>query len=221
MKDPYFKKRHEMVEYQIKARGIKDERILRSMLSVPRHLFIPEKFSCEAYEDYPVPIGKGQTISQPYIVAAMTEALELEGDERVLEIGTGSGYQTAILAEIVKEVFTIEREKALLDRAKEILDRLGYKNIRYKLGDGTLGWPEEAPFQRIIVTAAAPEIPPPLKDQLAESGIMVLPVGERYNQILMKVIKRKDQVFEVKELFECAFVPLVGEYGYKEDLYGF
>jgi len=221
MKDQYFEQRLHMVEFQIKDRGIKDKRVLEAILKVPRHLFVPEHYVHEAYEDYPLPIGRGQTISQPFIVAAMTEALKLTGNERVLEIGTGSGYQAAILAELSGEVYTIEREAPLMERAKDLLRKLGYKNIHFKVGDGTLGWPEEAPFDRIIVTAAAPEIPPPLKDQLAVSGIMVIPVGERYNQVLLQVKRKEKEVFDIKELFECAFVPLIGAYGFNPEVSDF
>jgi protein-L-isoaspartate(D-aspartate) O-methyltransferase len=211
-------KRRLMVTEQLEERGIRDKRLLEVMNKVERHLFVPEEFKNEAYEDYPLPIGRGQTISQPYVVAAMTEALELKGDEKVLEIGTGSGYQAAILAELTREVCTIERDEVLFERAKKILKKLGYKNIKFRMGDGTLGWPEEAPFDRIIVTAAAPEIPPPFRDQLKEGGIMVIPVGERFGQILLKVKKRGD-AFDIEELFECAFVPLLGAYGFREEVY--
>lgn len=208
-----------MVEYQIKNRGINDKKVLDAVMKVPRHLFVPDRYINEAYQDYPLPIGKGQTISQPFIVAAMTEALRLKGEERVLEIGTGSGYQAAILAEISKEVFTIEREPLLMEKAKNLLKKMGYKNIHIKIGDGTLGWPEEATFDRIIVTAAAPEIPPPLKEQLAISGIMVIPIGERYNQVLLRVKRKDPEIFDVDELFECAFVPLIGAYGFHSETF--
>ncbi|MCD6382312.1 MAG: protein-L-isoaspartate(D-aspartate) O-methyltransferase [Candidatus Hydrothermae bacterium] len=205
-----------MVEYQIVGRGVRDRGVIEAMLRVPRHLFVPPPHREEAYNDYPLSIGRGQTISQPYMVAVMTEALELKGDEKVLEIGTGSGYQTAVLAEIASEVFTIERDPLLAERARELLESLGYKNIHFRVGDGTLGWPEEAPFDRIIVTAAAPSIPKPLREQLRVGGIIVIPVGGRYGQTLVKGKKVSDEKMEIEELFECAFVPLVGEYGFPE-----
>ena len=208
--------RKKMVEFQIIGRGIRDRGVIDAMLRVPRHLFVPPAYRGEAYNDYPLFIGRGQTISQPYMVAAMTEALELKGEERVLEIGTGSGYQTAVLAEIVPEVFTIERDPLLAERAKELLEELGYKNIRFKIGDGTLGWPEEAPFDRIIVTAAAPAVPEPLKEQLRVGGIIVIPIGGRFGQTLVKGKKISEKKLKVEELFECAFVPLVGKYGFPE-----
>ncbi|HAA83842.1 MAG TPA: protein-L-isoaspartate O-methyltransferase, partial [Thermodesulfobacterium commune] len=167
-KDLYRIAREKMVKSQIVARGIKDEKVIQAMLKVPRHLFVEEALRDQAYGDFPLPIGKGQTISQPYIVALMTEALELKGKERVLEVGTGSGYQTAILAEIALWVYTIERDPDLSEKAKKVLLSLGYKNISFKIGDGSLGWPEAAPFDAIIVTAASPQIPQPLVDQLAE-----------------------------------------------------
>lgn len=201
------------METQIKMRGVKDPRVLQAMSKVPRHLFVPEEYRNHAYNDYPLPIGYGQTISQPYIVAAMTELLELKGDEKVLEIGTGSGYQTAILAELAGKVYTVERIPQLLERAKQVLSSLGYTNIHFKLTDGTLGWPENAPFDRIIVTAAAPDLPQPLIDQLAEGGIMVIPVGSRYLQTLKVVVKTGNKL-RVKRVMECTFVPLIGEYGY-------
>lgn len=206
-----------MVEYQIRRRGVKDRRLLEAMLRVERHLFVPPEYAHEAYEDYPLPIGKNQTISQPYVVAAMTDALELKGHERVLEVGTGSGYQAAVLAELSREVYTVERDEDLMGKAKNLLFRMNYKNIHFKVGDGTLGWEEKAPFDRIIVTAAAPEIPPPLKDQLSVGGILVIPIGERFSQVLLRVKKEEEEVFEVEELFECAFVPLVGLYGFHTD----
>jgi len=203
-----------MVDEQIVARGVRDPRVIQSMLKVPRHLFVPEPYRAQAYEDYPLPIGHGQTISQPYMVAVMTELLELDGDEKVLEIGTGSGYQAAVLAELAKEVYTVERIPELLQRAMETINELGYTNVHFKLADGTLGWPEHAPFDRIIVTAAAPHIPQPLLDQLAAGGIIVIPVGGRYLQTLTKVRKHEDGTVSAEELFGCAFVPLIGEFGY-------
>jgi len=213
--DLYRLARERMVETQIKARGIKDERVLKAMLKVSRHLFVDEALRDQAYGDFPLPIGEGQTISQPYIVALMTEALELKGNERVLEIGTGSGYQTAILAELALWVYTIERFPTLLERAKKVLNELGYKNISFKLDDGTLGWKEAAPFDAIIVTAASPDIPPPLVEQLAEGGRIVIPVGDEFSQTLIKGVKRGGKL-HTKALEPVRFVKLVGAYGFKE-----
>jgi len=213
--DIYRLARERMVETQIKARGIKDERVLKAMLKVPRHLFVDEALRDQAYGDFPLPIGEGQTISQPYIVALMTEALELKGNERVLEIGTGSGYQTAILAELVLWVYTIERFPTLLERAKKVLKELGYKNISFKLDDGTLGWKEASPFDAIIVTAASPDIPPPLVEQLTEGGRIVIPVGDEFSQTLIKGVKRGGKL-NTKALEPVRFVKLVGAYGFKE-----
>ncbi len=213
--DLYRLARERMVETQIKARGIKDERVLKAMLKVPRHLFVDEALRDQAYGDFPLPIGEGQTISQPYIVALMTEALELKGNERVLEIGTGSGYQTAILAELALWVYTIERFPTLLERAKKVLKELGYKNISFKLDDGTLGWKEAAPFDAIIVTAASPDIPPPLVEQLAEGGRMVIPIGDEFSQTLIKGVKKGGKL-HTKALEPVRFVKLVGAYGFKE-----
>jgi protein-L-isoaspartate(D-aspartate) O-methyltransferase len=213
--DLYRLARERMVETQIKARGIKDERVLKAMLKVPRHLFVDEALRDQAYGDFPLPIGEGQTISQPYIVALMTEALELKGIERVLEIGTGSGYQTAILAELALWVYTIERFPTLLERAKKVLKELGYKNISFKLDDGTLGWKEAAPFDAIIVTAASPDIPPPLVEQLAEGGRMVIPIGDEFSQTLIKGVKKGGKL-HTKALEPVRFVKLVGAYGFKE-----
>ena len=204
-----------MVEL-IKKRGIKDERVLNAMLKVPRHLFVPPEIVDRAYDDCPLPIGKGQTISQPYIVALMTEALELDEDSKVLEIGTGSGYQAAILAEIAKEVYTVERIPELLERARKTIESLGYTNIHFKLGDGTMGWEEEAPFDAIIVTAASPDIPEPLVEQLKIGGRMVIPVGSELTQELLKIRKTGEKRIEVESLGGCIFVKLKGKYGWKE-----
>ncbi len=213
--DLYRLARERMVETQIKARGIKDERVLKAMLKVPRHLFVDEALRDQAYGDFPLPIGEGQTISQPYIVALMTEALELKGSERILEVGTGSGYQTAILAELALWVYTIERFPTLLERAKKVLTELGYKNISFKLDDGTLGWKEVSPFDAIIVTAASPDIPQPLVEQLAEGGRIVIPVGDEFSQTLIKGVKRGGKL-HTKALEAVRFVKLVGAYGFKE-----
>jgi protein-L-isoaspartate(D-aspartate) O-methyltransferase len=210
------KERLAMVEEQLRRRGIHDQRLLAVMANIPRHSFVSSDYQLAAYEDRPFPIGEGQTISQPYMVAVMTQSLELKGDERVLEIGTGSGYQTAILAEMAKTIFTIERIQELLLRAQKILQELGYENIFFLTGDGTKGWPEKAPFDGIIVTAGAPEIPQTLTSQLAEGGRLVIPVGPRYTQTLYKVTRKRNQ-FTEEDLTGCVFVPLVGDFGWKEE----
>ena len=207
--------RRRMVEEQLIPRGIEDPRVIDAFLKVERHRFIPEELRGSAYADYPVPIGEGQTISQPYIVALMTECLDLSGDEVVLEIGTGSGYQAAILAELSSQVYSIERFPSLGERAESLLQNLGYINIKIKVGDGTLGWPEEAPFSRIIVTAAAAEVPLPLAEQLSEGGKMILPLGETFSQVLTLIEKKKGQL-KAESICGCVFVPLIGKFGYKE-----
>ena len=205
--------REKMVETQIKSRGVKDPRVLSAMLKVERHLFVPKDLQTSAYADQPLPIGEGQTISQPYIVALMTELLELKGGEKVLEVGTGSGYQAAILAELTKEVYTIEIIEALASSAKNLVLQLGYQNIHVKAGDGYLGWPEVAPFDAIIVTCAPDHIPKPLLEQLKEGGRMVVPVGA-YSQELKKIVKRGGKM-EAKDVIPVIFVPMTGE-GVKE-----
>jgi protein-L-isoaspartate(D-aspartate) O-methyltransferase len=205
----FAQKRKQMVENQIKARGIKDLRVLDAMLKVKRHLFVPSNIRHLAYEDHPLPIGGGQTISQPYIVALMTELLALKGTERVLEIGTGSGYQAAILAELVKEVYTIEISEPLARQSEGLLKELNYKNIKVKFGDGFLGWPEFSPFEGIIVTCAPEKIPPPLLEQLAESGRLAIPVGI-YWQDLKLVRKIKGRIKEV-DIIPVRFVPMLRE----------
>ena len=203
-----------MVETQLIPRGIKDKRVLDAMRKVPRHLFVNEPMQYRAYDDMALSIGEGQTISQPYMVAAMTELLELKGDERVLEIGTGSGYQAAILAELSKEVYTVERVSVLSAQAEARFHTLGYKNIHVKVGDGTSGWPEEAPFNRIIITAGTPRIPDPLMDQLSDEGIIIAPVGDRFSQQIIKIIKSGNKLSESFHT-PCVFVPLIGEHGWK------
>jgi len=213
-KRDFEQQRELMVKTQIIARGVKDPLVIQAMKRVPRHLFVDEFLIYEAYGDYPLPIGEGQTISQPFMVASMTEQLELTGGEKVLEIGTGSGYQSAVLAEIVREVYTVERIEPLAKRAKEILDRLGYKNVHIFTGDGTLGLLEYSPYDAIIVTAASPDVPPPLFEQLKEGGRMVIPISDYFGQTLVRVRKKKGR--EIRErLYGCVFVPLVGEYGYR------
>ena len=205
--------RENMVRTQLIPRGIRDPKVLAAMRKVPRHLFVEEALRSQAYGDFPLPIGEQQTISQPYIVAFMTEALELEGTEKVLEIGTGCGYQAAVLAEIVPEVYTIERLPDLAAKARRTLESLRYFNIKIKVGDGTLGWPEEAPFQAIIVTAAAPGIPRPLLDQLAMGGRLVIPVGDRYSQTL-DVVRKTPEGIKHDYRGGCRFVKLIGSYGW-------
>jgi protein-L-isoaspartate(D-aspartate) O-methyltransferase len=201
--------REKMVENQIKARRVKDPRVLSALLKVERHRFVPEKYLDSAYSDQPLPIGEGQTISQPYIVGLMTELLELKGNEKVLEIGTGSGYQAAILAELAEEVYTIEIIEPLASKASKTLSELGYQNVNVKAGDGYLGWPEAAPFDAIIVTAAPDHIPKPLTDQLKEGGRMVVPVGT-HTQELLKIVKRSGKI-ETTNVIPVLFVPMTGE----------
>jgi protein-L-isoaspartate(D-aspartate) O-methyltransferase len=207
--------RHRMVAEQIKARGIRDERILAAMMEIPRHRFVPPHLADRAYEDAPLPIGEGQTISQPYIVAQMTHALRLTGKEKVLEVGTGSGYQTALLCLLAGEVVTIERYAVLHSAAEELLRELGLENVRFRVGDGTMGEPEEAPFDRILVTAAAPDVPGPLLEQLVNGGILVIPIGSRYAQDLVRVRKEAGAVRK-EFLGGCRFVPLIGQCGFSE-----
>ena len=203
----FAQKRKQMVENQIKARGIKDPRVLDAMLKVKRHRFVPSHIRHLAYEDYPLSIGEGQTISQPYIVALMTELLSLKGTEKVLEIGTGSGYQAAILAELAGEVYTIEIFESLARQSEGLLKELHYKNIRVKFGDGFLGWPERSPFDGIIVTCAPEKIPPPLLEQLAEGGRLVIPVG-KYRQDLKLLRKIKNRIKE-EDVIPVRFVPML------------
>lgn len=206
-----------MVETQLIPRGIKDKRVINAMLTIPRHLFVPEEaLWSQAYSDFPLPIGEKQTISQPYIVALMTEALELKGAERVLEIGTGSGYQTAILSMLAEKVYSIERISTLAARARKVLDSINCSNVVIKIGDGTLGWPEESPYDAILTTAAAPEIPKCYVDQLKIGGKLIIPVGDVYSQVLVKVIKIKDGIIK-QDMGGCRFVKLIGRYGWKAD----
>jgi protein-L-isoaspartate(D-aspartate) O-methyltransferase len=205
----YTEYRHRMVETQIERRHITDRQVLEAMRTVPRHLFVPKEYRSEAYRDGPLPIGKGQTISQPYIVAIMTELLALDSTSKVLEIGTGSGYQAAVLAEISDSVYTIEIIPELAQQADRLLDSLGYVDIHVRAGDGYVGWPEAAPFDAIIVTAAAPRIPEPLVEQLKTGGRMVIPVGD-FSQELMLLTKSGDGVVE-KSIIPVRFVPMTGE----------
>lgn len=211
-----FKKaRDRMVETQIVDRGIRDPRILEAMRKVPRHMFVDEALKEQAYSDHPLPIGDKQTISQPYIVALMTESLELEGHEKVLEIGTGSGYQAAVLAELADRVFTVERFPGLAFRANQNFQKLGYRNIIVRVADGTLGWPDEAPFDAIVVTAGTPRIPQPLVDQLGPEGRMVIPVGDRVTQELYLVERVPDGVRKTA-LGGVRFVDLVGKWAWDD-----
>jgi len=211
----YEKERNLMVERQILVRGVKDDRVLSAMRKVPRHEFLPEALRGMVYGDSALPLGEGQTMSQPYMVALMTELLGLRGEERVLEIGTGSGYQAAVLAEVCGKVYTVERIKTLADRARATLDRLGYKSVAIKVYDGTYGWKEMAPFDAIMVTAGSPDIPAPLLEQLKEGGRMVIPVGDRYGQELVKVTKTAEGT-NIERSVPCVFVPLIGNHGWKE-----
>ena len=207
--------RHRMVEEQIRARGVRDERVLSAMEEVPRHLFVPPALRGSAYDDDPLPIGEGQTISQPFIVAEMTQALRLTGSEKVLEIGTGSGYQTAILSRLCREVVTVERLVSLSEAARKRLDALGMSNVAYVVGDGSLGCPEKAPYDRILSAAASPAVPAPWIEQLAEGGVVVLPIGRRYEQDLARVTKRGGRT-HTELLGGCRFVPLIGEHGFRD-----
>jgi protein-L-isoaspartate(D-aspartate) O-methyltransferase len=209
--DPYESKRQKMVRSDIEGRGIKDGKVLEVMGKIPRHLFVDSKYMRAAYEDHPLPIGEGQTISQPYVVALMTEALKLKPTDKVLEIGTGSGYQAAVLAEIVKDVYTIEIRKSLADMARKRLKDLGYRNVKVKYADGYFGWEEYAPFDAIIITAAANHIPPPLIKQLREGGRLILPLGSTvYYQTLTLAVKRKGAI-DVEQMGSVAFVPMIGQ----------
>lgn len=212
--DTYATDRFHMVQYQLVNRGIHDKRVLKAMLEVPRHLFVPEAYRHAAYDDCPLPIGEGQTISQPYMVAIMTQCLELKGKEKVLEIGTGSGYQAAILSRLANHIYTVERHAALASRAKAILHQAGYDNIDVIVGDGSPGLPDNAPFQGIIVTACAPHAPKSLLDQLEMGGRLIIPMGNPYNQVLHQIVKREKGA-EDRNVLECAFVPLIGEEGWK------
>ncbi len=208
-------KRANMIEHQLRRRGITDQRVLDVMAAVPREKFIPEDMWSDAYADRPLPIGKGQTISQPYMVAIMSQALELQGNEKVLEIGTGSGYQTAILAELADKVFTVERVRELGRAAEKRLAALDYYNVLVRISDGTHGWTEEAPFDAIVVTAGAPEAPKTYLEQLKIGGRLVIPIGTRQSQTLYCYIRERNRI--VKEDYgRCVFVPLVGHYGWED-----
>ena len=212
----YTRERHRMVDEQLRARGIVDHRVLEAMRLIPRHSFVPQENRHLAYYDCPLPIGQNQTISQPYIVALMTQLLDLRGNETVLEIGTGSGYQAAILSLLAREVHTVERHLHLAENAMQILIGLGYTNVFVHIGDGTQGWQENAPYQAIIATAAAPKVPQSLHDQLADGGKLVIPVGQRGMQFLERWFRHGDK-FESEQCAPVAFVPMIGKYGWKEE----
>lgn len=213
--------RRGMVARQIYDRDIRSPRVLEAMAAVPRHLFVPPEHVQEAYDDGPLPIGAGQTISQPFMVAAMADALSLEGNERVLEIGAGSGYQAAVLSLLAREVIAVEAQPALLAQTRERMARLGYANVHIEEGDGSLGWPPGAAadtrYDAILVTAAAPAVPPPLLDQLAEGGRLVIPVGTPTQQELLRIVKRQGRTTQ-QSLLACRFVPLVGRYGWPPNM---
>ncbi|MGZ3495087.1 MAG: protein-L-isoaspartate(D-aspartate) O-methyltransferase [Thermodesulfobacteriota bacterium] len=210
------KARLKMVEEQIVSRGIKDAKLIEAMKKIPRHLFVEEALQSQAHTDHPLPIGEKQTISQPYMVALMTEALLLTGKEKVLEIGTGSGYQAAILAELSEKVFSVERIRSLAIRARKLLYELGYFNVEIKIFDGTFGWMEESPFDAIMVTAGSPDIPQPLIDQLSIGGRLVIPVGDALVQDLFRVTKTEEGV-KKEDLGGCRFVKLIGKYGWEAE----
>lgn len=209
--------RKRMVESQLIARGIRDRRVIEAMQKLPRHLFVEEAMAAQAYNDNPLPIGERQTISQPYMVALMTELLELKGKEKVLEIGTGSGYQAAVLAMLADRVCTIERIRPLALRARKVLDSLGLLNVNIKIDDGTCGWEEEAPFDAIVVTAGAPEIPPKLVAQLAPGGRLVVPVGDQFSQTLVRILKKEDGSYAMEQSIGCRFVKLIGRDGWEAE----
>src|SRR6202521_2185207 len=211
--DASIAERRTMIETQIRKRGVSSARVLEAMAAVPRHKFVPFKCRHDAYADKPLPIGGGQTISQPYMVAAMTEALELTGSERVLEIGTGSGYQAAVLSLLAREVISIESHTSLALAAQERLVRLGFANVHVHNGDGSLGFADSAPYDAILITAAAPEIPPLLASQLRDGGCLVIPVGSQENQELLQA-RKEGGVLHSRVLFDCRFVPLLGRYGW-------
>ncbi len=215
-KNRYAISRRTMIDSHLRGRDIRDARVLDTMERLPREYFLGDKYAANAYDDNPLPIGMGQTISQPYIVALMTQRLELSGGEEILEIGTGSGYQTALLAELAERVYTIERFNELSERAQAVLAKLDCCNIDFAIGDGSCGWPEDKQFDRIIVTAAVPHIPDPLNDQLKEGGLLVAPVGGQYSQELI-VAKKHNGLLTTKTLCGCRFVKLIGQYGYPEE----
>jgi protein-L-isoaspartate(D-aspartate) O-methyltransferase len=216
MSEPHFSKlRQRMVDEQLRGRSIYDPLTLEAMSRVPRERFVRSGDESRAYDDHAMGIGYGQTISQPYMVALMTQCLELTGTEKVLEVGTGSGYQAAVLAEIGGQVYTIERVRELSERSERLLHGLGYGNVHFRVGDGTLGWPEDSPFDRIIVTAGAPAVPDPLTEQLASPGVLVIPVGEEYVQSLLQIRKDEAGTLRRRHICDCVFVKLIGEEGWR------
>lgn len=208
--------RRRMVEEQVIARGINDKRVIEAMLKVPRHKFVEEALEGKAYQDAPLPIGEKQTISQPYMVAVMSEALALKGSETVLEVGTGSGYQAAVLALLAARVFSLERIPFLARRARKVLDDCGFSKVNIRLADGTHGWQDMAPFDAILVTAGAPEVPQDYLNQLAVGGRLVIPVGDRNSQVLLRITRTKEQEYQEDQLQGCRFVPLIGNHGWNE-----
>jgi protein-L-isoaspartate(D-aspartate) O-methyltransferase len=211
---PFAAERFSMVESQLRQRGIRDERLLAAMSTVPRHEFVSQKNWNEAYADHPIPIAEKQTTSQPYMIAAMIQAAEIKPEDRVLEIGAGSGYQTALLAELASQVFAVERYASLAETAQKTLERLGYRNAKIVTGDGSLGMPEAAPFDVIIVSAAAPRVPPALVEQLAVGGRLIVPVGESEQQVVQLLQKNADGTTSIRTLEGCRFVPLIGQQGF-------
>ena len=208
--------RRRMVEEQVIARGIADQRVIDAMLKVPRHKFVEQALEGKAYQDAPLPIGEKQTISQPYMVAVMSEALALNGSETVLEIGTGSGYQAAVLALLADRVFSLERIPSLARRARKVLDECGFGKVNIRLADGTQGWQEMAPFDAILVTAGAPEVPQHYLDQLAVGGRLIIPVGDQESQLLLRVTRTGEKEYLEEKMLGCRFVPLIGDYGWQE-----
>jgi protein-L-isoaspartate(D-aspartate) O-methyltransferase len=209
--------RRRMVEEQVIARGVKDKRVIDAMLKVPRHKFVEEALEGKSYQDAPLPIGEKQTISQPYMVAVMSEALALDGSETVLEVGTGSGYQVAVLALLADRVFSLERIPSLARRARKALDGCGFSKVNIRVADGTHGWQDKAPFEAIIVTAGAPEVPQEYRNQLAVGGRLVIPVGNRETQVLMRITRIGEDEFQEEQLLGCRFVPLIGNHGWKDE----
>jgi len=209
--------RRRMVEDQVMGRGIKDQRVIDAMLKVPRHKFVEEALEGKAYQDAPLPIGEKQTISQPYMVAVMSEALALDGSETVLEVGTGSGYQAAVLALLAERVFSLERIPSLARRARKALDDCGFSKVNIRVADGTYGWQDMAPFKAIVVTAGAPEVPQDYLDQLAVGGRLIIPVGDRDNQVLMRITRTTEQEYQEEQMLGCRFVPLIGNHGWKNE----
>lgn len=207
--------RQEMVDKQLLPRGINDQKVIQAFRNVPRHKFVPQEYQKSSYGDFPLPIGENQTISQPYIVALMTQVLKINETDKILEIGTGSGYQAAILASLAKEVYSIERKESLAEKAIMSLKELGFKNVIIKVGDGTLGLEEYAPYDKIIVTSAAPYLPPPLQEQLNVGGRIVIPISAGFGQMLTLFIKEKGQ-FKKENVCGCTFVPLIGKYGFEQ-----